>query len=183
MNLSVLRSRNRLSRFRRRPWRGHPNQWPCDRRPKIANPGSADQSHSIPDNVRGVVWPDPSMALLSRDRTICGRLFAAQRVRKTRLKGSTEQVQHIVIRPAGDGSLDRLARVRGGRAESSYGDQGFEYVFLGRGVMSKRCCRFRANRSWTITAFSLAGTLWGHPRQWLADSNKFAHSTVALCAS
>jgi catechol 2,3-dioxygenase-like lactoylglutathione lyase family enzyme len=55
--------------------------------------------------------------------------------------------------------LDRLARVRGGRAESSYGGQGFEYVFLGSGVMSKRCCRFRANRSWTITAFSLAGTL------------------------
>jgi hypothetical protein len=27
---SVLRSRNRLSRFRRRPWRGHPYQRPCD---------------------------------------------------------------------------------------------------------------------------------------------------------
>ena len=30
----------------------------------------------------GDVWPDPSMELLSRDRTICGGLFAAQRVRK-----------------------------------------------------------------------------------------------------
>jgi hypothetical protein len=36
MNRSVLRSRNRLSRFRRRPWRGHPYQRPCDRRAKIA---------------------------------------------------------------------------------------------------------------------------------------------------
>ena len=143
----------------------------------------ADQSHSIPDNVCGVVWPDPSMALLSRDRTICGRLFAAQRVRKTRLKASTEQVQHIVIRPAGDGSLDRLARVRGGERNLLTGTKGSNTSSSGEGVMSKRCCRFRANRSWTITAFSLAGTLWGHPRQWLADSNKFAHSTVALCAS
>jgi len=31
------------SRFRRRPWRGHRYQWPCDRRPKIEKPGSADR--------------------------------------------------------------------------------------------------------------------------------------------
>ena len=43
MNPSVLGSRNRVSRFRRRPWRGHPYQWPCDRRPKIEKPGSADR--------------------------------------------------------------------------------------------------------------------------------------------
>jgi hypothetical protein len=47
------------------------------------------------------------MALLGRDRTIRGRLFAMQRVQKPRLKASTEQVQHVVIRPAG-----RLAQVR-----------------------------------------------------------------------
>ena len=31
--------------------------------------------------------------------------------------------------------------------------------------------------------FSFAGTLWSRPRQPLADSNKSAHSAVALCAS
>src|ERR1700730_6890767 len=33
----VLRSRNRPGRFRRRPWRGRPYQWPCDRRLAVAS--------------------------------------------------------------------------------------------------------------------------------------------------
>ena len=40
MNRSVLRSRNRLSQFRRRPLRSHPYRRLCDRRPKIVKPGS-----------------------------------------------------------------------------------------------------------------------------------------------
>ena len=51
------------------------------------------------------------MKLLSRDRTICGGLFAAQRVRNRRLsKPNTD-----VIRRAGYGGLGRLDRVRGVR--------------------------------------------------------------------
>jgi hypothetical protein len=33
----VLRSRNRPGRFRRRPWRGRPYQWPCDWRLAVAS--------------------------------------------------------------------------------------------------------------------------------------------------
>ena len=95
------------------------------------------------------------MALLSRDRTICGRLFAAQRVRKTRLKGSTEQVQHIVIRPADAGSLKRLARVRGGRANLLLrGTKGSNTSSSGEERCRNGVARFRVNRSRTITAFS-----------------------------
>src|ERR1700719_3140257 len=51
------------------------------------------------------------MKLLSRDRTICGGLFAAQRVRnRRRSKPNT-----VVIRRAGYGALGRLDRVRGVR--------------------------------------------------------------------
>jgi hypothetical protein len=49
------------------------------------------------------------MELLSRDRTLCGGLFAAQRVRNRRLsKPNTD-----VIRRAGYGGLGRLDRVSG----------------------------------------------------------------------
>src|SRR5580704_8178495 len=51
------------------------------------------------------------MELLSRDRTICGRLFAAQRVRNRRLS----KPNTVVIRRAGYGALGRLDRVRGVR--------------------------------------------------------------------
>src|SRR3984893_13238618 len=51
------------------------------------------------------------MELLSRDRTICGGLFAAQRVQNRRLcKPNT-----VVIRRAGYGALARFDRVRGVR--------------------------------------------------------------------
>src|ERR1700719_5247146 len=51
------------------------------------------------------------MKLLSRDRTICGGLFAAQRVRnRRRSKPNT-----VVIRRAGYGALGRLDRIRGVR--------------------------------------------------------------------
>ena len=48
------------------------------------------------------------MELLSRDRTICGGLFAAQRVQNRRLS----KPNTVVIRRAGYGALDRLDRVR-----------------------------------------------------------------------
>ena len=51
------------------------------------------------------------MELLSRDRTICGGLFAAQRVRNRRLS----KPNTVVIRRAGYGALGRLDRVRGVR--------------------------------------------------------------------
>ena len=51
------------------------------------------------------------MELLSRDRTICGGLFAAQRVRNRRLS----KPNTVVIRRAGYGALARLDRVRGVR--------------------------------------------------------------------
>src|SRR3984893_14905692 len=51
------------------------------------------------------------MELLSRDRTICGGLFAAQRVRNRRLS----KPNTVVIRRAGYGALSRLDRVRGVR--------------------------------------------------------------------
>src|ERR1700730_15760453 len=51
------------------------------------------------------------MELLSRDRTICGGLFAAQRVRNRRLS----KPNTVVIRRAGYGALGRLDRVRGAR--------------------------------------------------------------------
>src|ERR1700694_5484663 len=51
------------------------------------------------------------MELLSRDRTICGGLFAAQRVRNRRLR----KPNTVVIRRAGYGALGRLDRVRGVR--------------------------------------------------------------------
>src|ERR1700719_4011538 len=51
------------------------------------------------------------MELLSRDRTICGGLFAAQRVRNRRLS----KPNTVVIRRAGYGDLGRLDRVRGVR--------------------------------------------------------------------
>src|ERR1700730_5972943 len=51
------------------------------------------------------------MELLSRDRTICGGLFAAQRVRNGRLS----KPNTVVIRRAGYGALGRLDRVRGVR--------------------------------------------------------------------
>jgi hypothetical protein len=51
------------------------------------------------------------MKLLSRDRTICGGLFAAQRVRNRRLS----KLNTVVIRRAGYGVLGRLDRVRGVR--------------------------------------------------------------------
>ena len=51
------------------------------------------------------------MELLSRDRTICGGLFAAQRVRSRRLS----KPNTVVIRRAGYGALGRLDRVRGVR--------------------------------------------------------------------
>jgi hypothetical protein len=51
------------------------------------------------------------MKLLSRDRTICGGLFAAQRVRNRRLS----KPNTVVIRRAGYGALGRLERVRGVR--------------------------------------------------------------------
>src|ERR1700730_9895374 len=59
----------------------------------------ADRSHSIPDNV---------VALLGRIRAWN---YSAENARSA-VKVSTEQVQPVVIRPAGDGSLGRLARVR-----------------------------------------------------------------------
>ena len=51
------------------------------------------------------------MELLSRDRTICGGLFAAQRVRNRRLS----KPNTVVIRRAGYGALGRLDLVRGVR--------------------------------------------------------------------
>src|SRR6202045_2991588 len=51
------------------------------------------------------------MELLSRDRTICGGLFAAQRVRKP----LPHKPNTVVIRRAGYGALGRLDRVRGVR--------------------------------------------------------------------
>ena len=51
------------------------------------------------------------MELLSRDRTICGGLFAAQRVRNRRLS----KPNPVVIRRAGYGDLGRLDRVQGVR--------------------------------------------------------------------
>ena len=51
------------------------------------------------------------MELLGRDRTICGGLFAAQRVRNRRLS----KPNTVVIRRAGYGALGRLDRVRGVR--------------------------------------------------------------------
>ena len=51
------------------------------------------------------------MELLSRDRTICGGLFAAQRNRNRRLS----KPNTVVIRRAGYGDLGRLDRVRGVR--------------------------------------------------------------------
>src|ERR1700731_1426081 len=48
------------------------------------------------------------MELPSRDRTICGGLFAAQRVRNRRLS----KPKTVVIRRAGYGALARLDRVR-----------------------------------------------------------------------
>src|ERR1700726_2159427 len=51
------------------------------------------------------------MKLLSRDRTICGGLFAAQRVRNRRLS----KPNTVAIRRAGYGALGRLDRVRGVR--------------------------------------------------------------------
>src|SRR3984893_6693973 len=51
------------------------------------------------------------MKLLSRDRTICGGLFAAQRVRNRRVS----KPNTVVIRRAGYGALGRLDRVRGVR--------------------------------------------------------------------
>jgi hypothetical protein len=51
------------------------------------------------------------MKLLSRDRTICGGLFAAQWVRNRRLS----KPNTVVIRRAGYGALGRLDRVRGVR--------------------------------------------------------------------
>src|ERR1700719_1156957 len=51
------------------------------------------------------------MKLLSRDRTLCGGLFAAQRVRNRRLS----KPNTVVIRRAGYGALGRLDRVRGVR--------------------------------------------------------------------
>src|SRR6202035_4038253 len=60
----------------------------------------ADQSHSIPDNL---------VALFGRMRAWN---YSAETARSA-VKVSTEQVQRVVIRPAGDGSRGRLARVRG----------------------------------------------------------------------
>src|ERR1700736_82226 len=51
------------------------------------------------------------MELLSRDRTLCGGLFAAQRVRNRRLS----KPNTVVIRRAGYRALGRLDRVRGVR--------------------------------------------------------------------
>src|ERR1700737_2854410 len=51
------------------------------------------------------------MKLLSRDRPICGGLFAAQRVRNRRLS----KPNTVVIRRAGYGALGRFDRVRGVR--------------------------------------------------------------------
>jgi hypothetical protein len=51
------------------------------------------------------------MKLLSQDRTICGGLFAAQRVRNRRLS----KPNTVVIGRAGYGALGRLDRVRGVR--------------------------------------------------------------------
>jgi hypothetical protein len=51
------------------------------------------------------------MELPSRDRTICGGLFAARRVRNRRLS----KPNIVVIRRAGYGALGRLDRVRGVR--------------------------------------------------------------------
>src|ERR1700730_4826820 len=51
------------------------------------------------------------MELLSRDRTICGGLFAAQRVRNRRLS----KPNTVVLRRAGYRALGRFDRVRGVR--------------------------------------------------------------------
>src|ERR1700730_15456122 len=59
-----------------------------------------DQSHSIPDNI---------VALFGRIRAWN---YSAETARSA-VKVSTEQVQRVVIRPAGDGPRGRLARVRG----------------------------------------------------------------------
>src|SRR5580704_12006597 len=59
----------------------------------------ADRSQSIPDNL---------VALFGRMRAWN---YSAENARSA-VKVSTEQVQRVVIRPAGDGSLGRLARVR-----------------------------------------------------------------------
>src|ERR1700722_7997048 len=60
----------------------------------------ADQSQSIPDNL---------VALFGRIRAWN---YSAETARSA-VKVSTEQVRRVVIRPAGDGSRGRLARVRG----------------------------------------------------------------------
>src|ERR1700720_788120 len=60
----------------------------------------ADQSHSFSDNL---------VALFGRIRAWN---YSAETARSA-VKVSTEEVQRVVVRPAGDGSRGRLARVRG----------------------------------------------------------------------
>src|SRR5260370_14676388 len=74
----------------------------------------ADQSHSFPDNLValfGRIRAWNYSAETARSAAGCSPRSGSE----STPEASTEQVQHVVIRPAGDGSLRRLARgSRGG---------------------------------------------------------------------
>src|SRR5580700_7150389 len=71
----------------------------------------ADQSQSIPDNLVALFGRIRAWNYSAETRTICGGLFAAQRVRNRRLS----KPNTVVIRRARYGALGRLDRVRGVR--------------------------------------------------------------------
>src|ERR1700720_711756 len=70
----------------------------------------ADQSHSFPDNLVALLGGNRAWnysAETARSAVGCSTCSGSER--------STEQVSHVVIRPAGDGSPGERARVRGVR--------------------------------------------------------------------
>src|ERR1700730_8434413 len=73
----------------------------------------ADQSQSIPDNVVALFGRIRAWNYSAETTRSAVGLLPRGRGLKARVNTSTEQVQHVFIRPAGDGSPGTLARVRG----------------------------------------------------------------------
>jgi hypothetical protein len=91
-------------------------------------------------------------------------------------EGDRERQVERVMKSYEDGSflIDRLASCRHGCRS------GLREVMSNSAADSlRRRPHARRNRSWTIIAFSFAGTLCGR----LVDLNKSANSAIALCAS